>query len=51
MDDKFKCANCKEGAVIKVGKDEVPLCEEHFELFCKGFSKVIENIKKVIGEE
>lgn len=37
-----KCKYCEKDALVKVGKDSVPLCEEHFIKFLQGARTVLD---------
>jgi hypothetical protein len=38
------CKYCDKPAVVLVGKDKTPVCEEHYIVFLKGFMKIVEEL-------
>jgi len=47
-----KCGykDCDKEAIIKVGKEQIPLCEEHYIEYLKGMRKLLDKINQLTGE-
>jgi len=48
----IKCGynNCDKEAIITVGKEQLPLCEEHYIKYLKGMRKLLGKIEELEGK-
>ena len=46
-----KCKYCDKESIVGVGKDNVPVCEEHFEKFLQGYGKLIAKVNSMTADD
>jgi len=42
----MKCHRCEKEAVVSVGKEKTPLCQEHFDMVLRGVKKAMRRFEK-----